>query len=111
MKDGQTIGQWLKWDFDANGSLAIKDKNCRFIYRELSNGWWAKSEYDSKGNEIYHDDSNGYWVKRLTETIALSPFPYQLHLYDVKFYSHYDHPLFLNYKYPTRLYQTKPHNQ
>ena len=64
MKDGQTIGQWLKWDFEANGPLAIKDKNCRFIYRELSNGWWAKSEYDSKGNEIYHDGLTGFWVKR-----------------------------------------------
>ena len=64
MKNGQTIGQWLKWDFEANGPLVIKDKNCRFIYRELSNGWWAKSEYDSKGNEIYHDDSTGFWVKR-----------------------------------------------
>jgi len=64
MKEGQTIGQWLKWDFEANGYLAIKDKNCRFIYRELSNGWWAKSEYDSKGNAIYQGDSTGYWVKR-----------------------------------------------
>ena len=64
MKDGQTIGQWLKWDFKANRSLAIKDKNCRILYQELSNGWWAKSEYDSKGNEIYHEDSTGFWVKR-----------------------------------------------
>ena len=64
MKEGQTIGQWLKWDFEANGHLAIKDKNCRFIYRELSNGWWAKSEYDSKGNAIYQGDSTGYWAKR-----------------------------------------------
>ena len=64
MKEGQTIGQWLKWDFEANGPLAIKDKNCRFIYRELSNGFWAKAEYDLNGNEIYHDDVNGFWVKR-----------------------------------------------
>ena len=64
MKDGQTIGQWLKWDFEANGPLAIKDKNCRFIYRELSIGWWAKNEYDSKGNELYHIDSTGFCVKR-----------------------------------------------
>ena len=64
MKDGQTIGQWLKWDFEANGPLVIKDKNSRFIYRELSNGWCAKNEYDSKGNEIYHEDSTGFCVKR-----------------------------------------------
>ena len=64
MKDGQTIGQWLKWDFEKNGPLAIKDKNCRFIYRELSDGWWAKTQYDLNGNEIYHDNSTGFLVKR-----------------------------------------------
>ena len=64
MKDGQTIGQWLKWDFEANGVLKIQNKDFRLLYQELSNGWWAKSEYDSKGNEIYHDDSTGFWVKR-----------------------------------------------
>jgi len=64
MKDGQTIGQWLKWDFEANGSLAIKDKNFRSIYREFSNGWWAKTEYDLNGNEILQIDSTGFWVKR-----------------------------------------------
>ena len=60
MKDGQTIGQWLKWDFKTNGELVIKDKNGNRIYLELSNGYWSKSEYDSQGNEIYYEDSNGY---------------------------------------------------
>ena len=64
MKDGQTIGQWLKWDFEANGDLVINDKNGNSIYFEASNGFWAKSEYDSKGNEIYREDSTGFWVKR-----------------------------------------------
>ena len=64
MKDGQTIGQWLKWDFEANGVLKIQNKDFRILYQELSNGWWAKTECDSKGNEIYHDDSTGFWVKR-----------------------------------------------
>ena len=64
MKDGQTIGQWLKWDFEANGVLKIQNKDFRLLYQELSNGWWAKSECDSKGNEIYYDDSTGFWVKR-----------------------------------------------
>ena len=63
MKDGQTIGQWLKCDFEANGVLKIQNKDFRLLYRELSNGWWAKSKYDSKGNEIYYDDSTGFWVK------------------------------------------------
>ena len=38
MKDGQTIGQWLKWDFERNGSLQIRDKNGKLIYYENSFG-------------------------------------------------------------------------
>ena len=64
MKDGQTIGQWLNWDFETNGVLKIQNKDFKFIYHELSNGWWAKAEYDLNGNEVYYDDSNGFWVKR-----------------------------------------------
>ena len=64
MKDRQTIGQWLNWDFEKNGVLKIQNKDFRILYQELSNGFWSKWEYDSQGNEIYHDDSNGYWVKR-----------------------------------------------
>ena len=64
MKDGQTIGQWLNWDFEANGVLKIQNKDFRLLYQEFSVGWWAKSEYDSKGNEIYHIDSTGFCVKR-----------------------------------------------
>ena len=60
----KTIAQQIKWDFEANGSLAIKDKNRRILYQELSNGFWAKSEYDLNGNEIFHYDSSGFWVKR-----------------------------------------------
>lgn len=59
MKDGQTIGQWLKWDFKTNGELVIKDKNGNRIYLELSNGYWSKREYDSQGNNTYYEDSKG----------------------------------------------------
>jgi hypothetical protein len=40
MKDGQTFGQWLNWDFDVNGNLAIRDKSRRliYLYYENSNG-------------------------------------------------------------------------
>ena len=64
MKDGQTIGQWLKWHFKANGSLKIKDKNGNDIYHEVSDGRWRKREYDLDGNIIYHEDSCGFWCKR-----------------------------------------------
>ena len=63
MKDGQTIGQWLKWDFETNGNLEIRDKNGRTIYWEYSDRVWAKREYDSKGNVIYIETSNGDWAK------------------------------------------------
>ena len=40
MKDGQTIGQWLNWDFETNGELEIRDKNRKRIYIEDSDGDW-----------------------------------------------------------------------
>jgi hypothetical protein len=58
-----TIGQQIKWDFEANGYLEIKDKNGNQIYYENSDGYWSKWEYDSKGNEIYLEDSYGFWRK------------------------------------------------
>ena len=58
-----TIARQIKWDFKTNGDLIIRDKNVNIIYREFSNGRWAKYEYDSKGNLIYIEGSNGYWAK------------------------------------------------
>ena len=54
-----TIAQQIKWDFETNGDLQIRDKNGRVIYSELSNGVWAKCELDSQGKVIYYEDSNG----------------------------------------------------
>jgi len=34
------------------------------IYREMSNGWWYKREFDDKKREIYFEASHGYWCKR-----------------------------------------------
>ena len=59
MKDGQTIGQWLNWDFEANGDLEIRDKSGERIYFESLHGTWAKWEYDSQGNEIYYENLHG----------------------------------------------------
>jgi hypothetical protein len=69
MKDGQTIGQWLNWDFDANGALQIKDKKGNSVYHEYLNGYWDKSEYDLKGNEIYHESINGVITDNRTPKI------------------------------------------
>jgi hypothetical protein len=64
MKDGQTFGQWLNWDFKANGGLEILDKNENLIYFEYSDGFWVKRQYDSQDKEIYVEYSDGFWVKR-----------------------------------------------
>ena len=59
MKDGQTIGQWLNWDFDVNGLLEVYDKNGFMIYLEHSDGYWTKREFDLQGKVIYFENSNG----------------------------------------------------
>jgi len=59
----QTIGQQIKWDFETNGELIIRDKNGRTIYDEDSNGVWVKYERNSQGKVIYYEDSNRDWVK------------------------------------------------
>jgi len=60
MKDGQTFGQWLNWDFEANGNLHIKDKKGNDVYFETLEGLWCKREHDSQGNEIYFENSEGH---------------------------------------------------
>jgi hypothetical protein len=62
MKDGQTIGQWLNWDFKTNGSLEVLDKNSNLIYFENSWGW-DRHEYDSEEKLMYYENSDGFWVK------------------------------------------------
>ena len=58
-----TIGQRIKWDFEANGYLEIKNKNGKRIYFEDLDGFWSKHEYDSKNNQIYFENSKGFWEK------------------------------------------------
>ena len=55
----QTIAQQIKWDFETNGDLDIRDKNGRPIYFEDSAGDWEKWEFDSQGHRIYFETSNG----------------------------------------------------
>ena len=59
----KTIAQQIKWDFEANGELIIRDKNGRTIYYEDSNGYWEKYERNSQGKVIYYEDSNRVWEK------------------------------------------------
>ena len=61
MKDQQTIAQFLKVN---TFPFVIKDKNGKEIYREVSNGYWSKREYDDEGNEIRYENSYGFWDKR-----------------------------------------------
>jgi len=59
----KTIAQQIKWDFETNGFLKIKNKNDRTIYYENSMGVWEKCEWDSQGNIIYFENSDGDWSK------------------------------------------------
>jgi hypothetical protein len=59
MKDGQTFGQWLNWDFKTHGNLRIKDKKNNLRYIENLWGYWVKWEYDSQCNCIYSENSDG----------------------------------------------------
>ena len=59
----KTIAQQINWDFGANGSLEIKNKNGKRIYFEFSDGYWTKRGYDSEGCLIYYENSDGHWAK------------------------------------------------
>jgi hypothetical protein len=79
MKDGQTIGQWLNWDFDANGNLHITNKNCNVVYKEYLDGFWSKRKFDSEGNIIYYENSDGKIIdNRIPEIIEHNGKKYQL---------------------------------
>ena len=54
-----TIAQQIKWNFETNDELRIKDNNGKLIYWEDSNRVWEKSEYDSQGRLIYRENSFG----------------------------------------------------
>ena len=44
--------------------IEIQDANGNKTYRECSDGYWEKFEYDAKGNETYYETSNDFWSKR-----------------------------------------------
>lgn len=59
----QTIAKQIKWDFETNGDLNIRDKDDKVVYFENSFGFWVKCEYDSQGNNIYYENLNGDWER------------------------------------------------
>jgi hypothetical protein len=59
-----TIAQQIKWDFDTNGSLEIKDRRENCIYWENRCGDWCRYEYDVHGNRIYSVNRHGSWSKK-----------------------------------------------
>jgi len=69
MKEGQSIGQWLNWDFKTNGILKIENKNGVLLYYENLKGYWDKREYDSEGYRIYYEDSKGLIMDHRTPEI------------------------------------------
>lgn len=55
----KTIAEQIKWDFETNGNLIIKNKNGKFIYYEKPDKYWARWEWDSQVNPLYYEDSDG----------------------------------------------------
>ena len=59
-----TLAQAYKQQFGkVSYPFEVFDANVKLTYFETSDGYWRKSEYDSKGNETYYETSNGYWEK------------------------------------------------
>jgi hypothetical protein len=58
-----TVAQILKHDF-SKGNLYLYDDKGKEIYREYSNGYWCKREYNVNSNEIYFENSTEYWFKK-----------------------------------------------
>jgi hypothetical protein len=57
----KTIAQQLnvtKFPFEITNEDGLQ------IYRENSDGYWIKTEYNERGKLIYHEDSDVYWNKR-----------------------------------------------
>jgi hypothetical protein len=79
MKDGQTIGQWLNWNFKTNGDIHITNKNGNVVYKEYLDKSWSKREFDSQGKVLYLENSSGEIIdNRIPEVIEHNGKKYQL---------------------------------
>ena len=43
--------------------IEITDEWGDETYREESDGYWERHEYDAKGYPTYYENSNGFWYK------------------------------------------------
>ncbi len=73
MKEGQTIGQWLNWDFKTDGDFKIYNKRGNLIYFEDETRYRAKWEYDSQGKVIYFKNSKGKIIDKRIPEIFIHP--------------------------------------
>jgi|SanBayMetagenome_1026888.scaffolds.fasta_scaffold77625_2 hypothetical protein len=82
MENVQTLAQWLKWSFKANGPLRIKDHYGREVYSENEFNVWTKTEYlpgDNSNNYIYKEKSTGeIYDNRHPETLEYNGRKYLL---------------------------------
>ncbi len=44
-------------------SMGIQDENGIVLYKEFSDGYWDKWEYNENNNLIYYENNYGEWVK------------------------------------------------
>ena len=59
-----STGYWIKSQFNEKGNE---------IYFEYSHGYWTKKQFNEKGNQIYFEDSNGNIVdKRPKQTVEIT---------------------------------------
>jgi len=49
---------------DFSFPVEIKDANGYLTYRELSDGYWRRSERDANGKETYFENSDNFWYRR-----------------------------------------------
>jgi hypothetical protein len=65
----KTIAQELRVkDFP----FEIRDGKGNLIYKEWNDGYWARWEYDDRGNQMYHENSKGLILKWTPEASTTS---------------------------------------
>ena len=50
----ESDGYWSRREYDSAGKLT---------YRESSGDYWSRIKYDSNGKETYYEESDGFWMR------------------------------------------------